>query len=79
MPGIGDAIEPDTVELQIRPGDLYLLCSDGITGQIDHEDLAQVLLSGGSDLDATVQQLIDIANESGGHDNATAVLVELGE
>ena len=77
--GIGDAIEPDTVELQVRPGDLYLLCSDGITGQIDHEDLAQVLLSGGSDLDATVQQLIDIANESGGHDNATAVLVELGE
>lgn len=74
--GVGDAIEPDTAELRALPGDLYLLCSDGITGQIDHEDLGQVLLAGGSDLEATAQRLIDIANESGGDDNATAVLVE---
>lgn len=73
--GVGDAIEPDTVDLQPRNGDLYLLCSDGITGQIDHEDLSQVLLAGDRDLDAMVEQLIDIANESGGDDNATAVLV----
>ena len=44
---------------------------------MDHEDLGQVLLAGGSDLEASVQRLIDIANECGGDDNATAVLVEL--
>ena len=61
----------------MRPGDVYLLCTDGITAQMDHEDLAQLLLAGGSDLEASVQCLIDIANECGGDDNATAVLVEL--
>ncbi len=75
--GVGDAIEPDTVELGTLPGDIFLLCSDGITGQMDHEDLAQVLLAGGSDLETTAQRLIDIANESGGDDNATVVLAEL--
>lgn len=75
--GVGDSIEPDTVELEALPGDIFLLCSDGITGQLDHEDLAQVLLAGGSDLETTAQRLIDIANESGGDDNATVVLTEL--
>ncbi len=75
--GVGDSIEPDTVELGALPGDIFLLCSDGITGQMDHEDLAQVLLAGGSDLETTAQRLIDIANESGGDDNATVVLAEL--
>jgi protein phosphatase len=74
--GVGDAIEPDTVELRAQVGDVYLLCSDGITGQIEHDELAQVLLAGGSDLDAAAQQLIEIANDSGGNDNATAVLVQ---
>ena len=74
--GLGDSIEPDTVELQALPGDIFLLCSDGITGQLDYEDLAQVLLAGGSDLETTAQRLIDIANESGGDDNATVVLAE---
>ena len=75
--GVGGAIEPDTACFEVRPGDLYLLCTDGITAQMDHEDLAQLLLAGGSDLEASAQRLIDIANECGGDDNATAVLVEL--
>jgi protein phosphatase len=75
--GVGGAIEPDTARFEVRPGDVYLLCTDGVTGHMDDDDLAQVLLASGSDLDACVRHLIDIANECGGDDNATAVLVEL--
>jgi len=75
--GVGGVIEPDTARFEVRPGDVYLLCTDGITAHMDNEDLAQVLLAGGADLEATAQHLVDIANECGGDDNATAVLVEL--
>jgi len=75
--GIGAAIEPDLVRMRARPGDLFVLCSDGITAQMDTEDLAQVIVSGGLDLETTVERLIDMANACGGEDNATAVLVHL--
>ena len=75
--GVGQTVEPDIVELEPRSGDVYLLCSDGVTGPMDHEDLAQVMLAGRRDLETIADSLISIANESGGDDNATAVLVEL--
>lgn len=56
------------------PGDVYLLCTDGLWGLLDEWAMVDVILSA-SDLHQAVEQLIDLANDVGGSDNITAVLV----
>lgn len=59
-------------------GDIYLLCSDGLYNLIDDEEFEQVIDQAAS-LDAATQQLIDLANERGGTDNITVILIRVGE
>jgi protein phosphatase len=74
--GNRDYVEVDTFVIPMQPGDRYLLCSDGLHGYFEESDeLAQIAQIGG---DEAVQRLIDLANERGGRDNITAVLVEIG-
>ena len=58
----------------LQPGDRYLLCSDGLHGYFDPEDIGELVEIGGQD---AVEALIDMANARGGRDNITAVLVEV--
>ena len=60
----------------MRAGDRFLLCSDGLTGMVPDEDLFARFKSE-DDLEKTVRQLIDAANDRGGVDNITAILVEV--
>ena len=55
------------------PGDLYLMCSDGLSDMLDDEAIAQLMQSGDS-LAATCQSLIDAANDAGGKDNISVIL-----
>lgn len=66
-------VEPDVFEVEIAPGDLFLLCSDGLTREIDDSRIEEIL---GLDLplDELCRRLVDAANEAGGHDNITCVL-----
>lgn len=57
-----------------RPGDLALLCSDGLSGPVDEAQLAAIL-AGGGPLEQTAAALIEAANRAGGPDNITAVLI----
>lgn len=57
-----------------RPGDTYLLCSDGLSGMVDDANIQQFILDNPKPEDA-VKVLIDAANAAGGHDNITCVLV----
>jgi protein phosphatase len=66
-------VEVDTFTIQARDGDVYLLCSDGLSGMVSDEDMEGILGKGKS-LDATAATLIDAANDNGGRDNITAVL-----
>ena len=59
---------------RVAPGDLFVLCSDGLTGLVRDDEIAEAANSG-ADLDAICAQLIDLANERGGDDNITVVLV----
>jgi protein phosphatase len=59
-----------------QPGDVFLICSDGLHGLVDHREIASVLLKY-DDLTLAVGRLIDLANRHGGHDNITAVLVRV--
>ena len=66
---------PDPLELQ--PGDQLLLCSDGLTEAVDDNRIAE-LLSTAPDGQAACQSLIDAANDAGGPDNITVVLIRVG-
>jgi serine/threonine protein phosphatase PrpC len=66
-------VEVETRTYPVRPGDVYLLCSDGLTSMIDDATVASVLREAPS-LDAAGDALIAAANEAGGRDNITVVL-----
>ncbi|HEU5230731.1 MAG TPA: PP2C family serine/threonine-protein phosphatase [Ktedonobacteraceae bacterium] len=67
-------IEVDIFHETIQPGDIFLLCSDGLWEMIRHKNLLKTLSEGGSP-QKVCDKLIDLANESGGEDNITAVVV----
>jgi protein phosphatase len=61
-------------EFEVVPGDLFLLCSDGLTRELSDARI-QSLLKQPDDLDVLCQRLVDSANDAGGRDNVTCVLV----
>jgi serine/threonine protein phosphatase PrpC len=65
-------VEPDVHTVQARPGDVFLVCSDGLTTMLGEERIARLLRSS-TNLDAAVRALVDEANRAGGRDNITAV------
>jgi serine/threonine protein phosphatase PrpC len=67
-------VTPDVFELQAEPGDLFLLCSDGLTRELS-EDAIQTLLDADLSLDDLCSSLVTAANKAGGHDNITCLLV----
>jgi len=71
-------VEVDTWTYPVRPGDVVLLCSDGLTSMIS-EDRVKEILASAPNLDAAASRLIDEANEAGGRDNITVVLFRVEE
>jgi PPM family protein phosphatase len=69
-------VNPDASEIEAVPGDVFLLCSDGLTGLVPEPEIQRIVTASDGDLHVACQQLIDAANERGGLDNVTAVLVE---
>lgn len=74
--GHRDYVQVDTVECDVVPKDRFLLCSDGLHVYFREGELAPLLGSGS--LDTVAQRLVDLANERGGRDNITALLVDAG-
>ena len=72
--GTQPAVEPDIFELHALPGDIFLLCTDGLTGEISNE-LIEAILTQELPLDVLCARLIEAANHAGGHDNITCTLV----
>jgi PPM family protein phosphatase len=68
--------DPDLEMLEARVGDRFLLCSDGLTDVVT-DDTLRMTLSELTDLDAAVDQLVDLAIRSGGPDNITCVLADV--
>ena len=75
--GVERTVDVDTLApLVLQAGDQVLLCSDGLTGPVSDAEVATILAEE-SDGDAAVQRLIDAANEAGGPDNITVVLLRV--
>ncbi|HVT39394.1 MAG TPA: Stp1/IreP family PP2C-type Ser/Thr phosphatase, partial [Gemmatimonadaceae bacterium] len=68
------AVKVDLTHQQVRRGDVLVLCSDGLSGQIRPEDIARIV-SETKDLSVACKRMIDLANENGGPDNITVVAV----
>ncbi len=69
-------VEPDLQTVPAAPGDVFLICSDGLTTMLGEEQIAE-LLAGSTSLDAAVRALVDEANRAGGRDNITALAFRL--
>ena len=74
--GIRDEVEADTTIHAVKPGDLLLLCSDGLSGMLKDEEIGKIL-SRRSPLEQKASLLIEEANRRGGHDNISLILVEI--
>jgi serine/threonine protein phosphatase PrpC len=72
--GNREYVQVDTGLIPLKTGDKFLLCSDGLHGYLHQADIAPIAALGG---EAAVKRFIDLANERGGKDNITAVLVEI--
>ncbi len=72
--GVEERLRVDTKHWEVLRGDLFLLCSDGLTGMVKDADIEAILNESGDDLGLALRGLIEAANEGGGRDNITAVL-----
>ncbi len=73
--GIDEIITPDITEGSIRDDDLFLLCSDGLTDAVADVDIEKLLQQADDGLQQKVEQLISAANNNGGPDNVSVILV----
>jgi PPM family protein phosphatase len=74
--GIASEVETDMWELQLRPGDRVMLCSDGLSNELSNERMANVLATELDPIEAA-HQLVELANEHGGSDNITVIVVDV--
>lgn len=86
--GTQGSVTPDVIEAEVEAGDLFLLCSDGLTRELSDQKIESILNAGlnaptpgtsygPADLDDLCTRLIQAANKAGGHDNITCLLVRV--
>lgn len=77
--GMRETVNVDVMRVEPVPGDIFVLCSDGLCGMISDDVIQNTVSEGRDDLDKACQSLIAQANEAGGTDNITVMLVEFAQ
>ena len=75
--GIDPLVEPEIHDHDTQPGDIYLLCSDGLCDMVGDEDIGLALQTLSSNLKLCAQHLVQTANDNGGRDNISVILVRV--
>ena len=75
--GAETTVQPTLQSHPLQPGDLLLLCTDGLSGMINVQAISDSLDDAGQDCGMRVRNLIDLANEAGGQDNITVVVLAI--
>jgi PPM family protein phosphatase len=75
--GTDPDVDVDTFAIEARPGDVFMLCSDGLTSMVDDETILTTVQQNRGDLERAAKALVDAANKGGGEDNITIVLFEV--
>jgi protein phosphatase len=77
--GIDPSVETEIHVHETQPDDIYLLCSDGLSDMMEDEEIRLTMLTLKSNPTLTVQQLVQAANDNGGRDNISAMLIRVAE
>jgi len=77
--GIDPEVETEVHTYSVQPGDLYLLCSDGLSDMVSDEDVQLTLSSLAANLPLAAEQLVQLANDNGGRDNVSVILVRIAK
>jgi PPM family protein phosphatase len=75
--GTDPDVDADTFTIAAEPGDVFLLCSDGLTNMVDEDSILELVERDRDDLDAALRALVRAANRGGGEDNITVVAFEI--
>jgi serine/threonine protein phosphatase PrpC len=75
--GLEEDPEPQILLGQVADGDVYVLCTDGLMGMLEDDDLARVLARHGGDPEGAAAELVTLAKERGGFDNITVIVVQV--
>jgi PPM family protein phosphatase len=75
--GTGRSVAADFGEEDLRPGDLFLFCTDGLTGMVDDRNIRGMLLRADDNLDLLTRSLVELACDAGGLDNITVALLRV--
>jgi protein phosphatase len=77
--GIDPTVEAEIHVYETQPDDIYLLCSDGLSDMVEDEEIRLTMITLRSNPSLTVQQLVQAANDNGGRDNISAMLIRVAE
>ncbi len=75
--GVDPVVDIEIHDHRVRPGDIYLFCSDGLNDMVDDEDIQLTLQTLEDDMERAATQLIQMANDNGGTDNISVILVKV--
>ncbi len=75
--GVEPTVEVEVQEFDVLPGDVYLLCSDGLPDMVEDEDIHLTIKTFNASLEVVGQQLVQLTNDHGGRDNVSIMLAEV--
>jgi PPM family protein phosphatase len=74
--GMKDKVEVDVSRVQPQENDIFLLCSDGLSGMVTDPQMQAILVANSGNLEKAAQTMIEVANANGGNDNVTCILAQ---
>jgi protein phosphatase len=77
--GVEPQVEVEVQEIEVRKGDYFLMCSDGLPDMVEDEDIHLTINTFNNSIDTVGEQLIKLANDNGGRDNVSIVLVRVAD
>lgn len=75
--GVELEVEPEVQEISVKQGDVYLLCSDGLNDMVPDDEIREAVYAMQANLSLAAQQLVQMANDYGGRDNISVILVKV--
>lgn len=75
--GVDPSVEPEICKYDTLPGDIYLFCSDGLNDMVEDEEIGMTLQMLSANLELAATQLVQMANDNGGRDNVSVILVKI--
>ena len=75
--GVESNVEVEISQLPVHKGDIYLLCSDGLSDMVEDDDMVLTISTFGANLNSVAQHLIQLANDNGGKDNISVVMAQV--